>query len=293
MQKPFIIPADVPLAQHEEFRKNYTTLTHGTERFFIFAADHKIEHLDTDFHGPHIDPAAHDPQHLFAIASKARIGALATQLGLIARFESSYPNINYIVKLNSKTNIIPLTQKDPLSRQLWSVDDVITFKNQSRAAIRGIGLTVYLGSDAEDIMLKQAAQAIYQAHQHGLIAMLWIYPRGKNVENERDAELLAGAAGVAASLGADIVKLHPPQPTNDASSAELLRFIVEAAGNTKVICAGGTQQDPEIILQELEEQLTIGQVAGAAIGRNIYQRSLEHAVTLANAIATLIYGEGI
>ena len=288
---PIFIPADVPLNVHAEFRENYLALTHGKGRLFIFAADHKIEHLDADFFGPGIDPAAHDPEHIFKIASSAPIGGLATQLGLIARFGPAYPSINYIAKLNSKTNLLPASYKDPVSRQLWSIDDVVSFKKQSRLSICAIGLTAYIGSAYEDIMLAQAAEAVYKAHQHGLVAILWIYPRGKAIKNETDALLLAGATGVAACLGADFVKIHPPTPTDAQSSAQLLKLAVQAAGNTKVVCAGGKQHSAEKLLQDVRDQLTIGGSSGAAIGRNIYQRSLEDAVKLANELSSLIYGQ--
>ena len=52
--------------------------------------------------------------------------------------------------------------------------------------------------------------------------MLWIYPRGKAVADEKDAHLIAGAAGAAACLGADFVKCNPPKGDDAASSAEKL-----------------------------------------------------------------------
>jgi len=290
MENTFFIPADVPAAAHNEYHNNYLALTRATERLFLFAADHKMEHLDADFYGPGIDPKAHHPEHLFKIAQKAPIGALATQLGLIARFGSKYPHINYVAKLNSKTNLIPPAERDPFSNQLWSVHDVLTLKEQSGLKIRAIGLTIYLGSEYEDRMLAQAAQTIFQAHQYGLVAILWMYPRSKHIKNEQEAHLLAGAVGVATCLGADFVKIHPPLATGNASSADLLEFIIQAAGNTKVICAGGKQRDPGQLLKDIEQQLSKGS-SGVAIGRNIFEHSVDDAVALANKIAALVYNE--
>ncbi len=284
-----LITADVPLDLPPEYYTHYKALSKGTDRFFVFAADHKIEHLDADFFGPGIAPEAHNPTHLFTIAQQAPIGALATHFGLIARYAHAYPGINYIVKLNGKTNIIPTTMKDPMSGQLWQVDDVMEFKRQSQIPILGIGLTVYLGSNYEDIMLAQAAESIYQAHQYGLLTLLWLYPRGKAVINEYSMHLLAGAVGVATSLGADIVKIHPPKVTDSLSVEEQLAFIVQAAGNTAVICAGGKQHDASILLGEIKEQLQSG-CSGVAIGRNIYQQNLPDALKLSSDIAQLVYG---
>ena len=172
-----VIPADVPQEKRAEFYSNYQILTHGAGRLFIFAADHKMEHLDEDFIGPSVDPSAHHPEHFFKIAQKARIGGLATQPGLIARYANQFPGITYIAKLNSKTNLIPTRYKDPFSEQLWSVENIIKLK-ESGVSISGIGLTIYLGSEFEEAMLAQAAESIFLAHQAGLVAILWMYPRG-------------------------------------------------------------------------------------------------------------------
>ena len=76
MEKLFI-PGDVPLNAHEAYRANYSALTKDTDRLFLFAADHKLEHLNNDFSGPGIDVAAESPEHLFALASKAPIGGIS------------------------------------------------------------------------------------------------------------------------------------------------------------------------------------------------------------------------
>ena len=72
----------------------------------LFAGDQKAEHLNDDFFGRGIGPQDNDPEHLFRIASQANIGVFAAQLGLIARFGMDYPNVPYLVKLNSKTNLV-------------------------------------------------------------------------------------------------------------------------------------------------------------------------------------------
>ncbi len=281
----YTLPADVPLYAHQQFRKNYMLLTRNTGNLFLFAADHKIEHLDKDFHGPAITKAAHDPHHLFSIAQKGTIGGMATQLGMIARYGNQYPSITYIAKLNSKTNIIPRNQKDPYSTLLWSVDQVLMLNH---LIIPAIGITVYIGSEFEDIMLAQAAQEINKAHRHGLVTILWVYPRGKAVQKEHEMHLLAGAVGVANALGADFVKIHAPDAQDQATRMEQFAFITEAAGNTKVVVAGGTFKKPEQLITEVQQQMKHG-TSGAAIGRSIFQHSLTDAIQVTNQLATIIY----
>src|SRR5437762_5492017 len=118
-QQPIFVPADVPEKKHDIFTKNYAAITRNTGRLFLFSCDQKIEHLNNDFYGPDIHPQALHPEHFFRIASQGSIGAMATHLGLIARYAKQYPDINYIVKLNATTNLIPLEQHDPHSTLLW------------------------------------------------------------------------------------------------------------------------------------------------------------------------------
>src|SRR6266478_2677579 len=106
-QNHCFIPADVPEKKHDTFIKNYHAITRGTGRLFLFSCDHKIEHLNDDFYGPTINAQAIHPDHMFRVASQGNIGAMATHLGLLARYAKQYPTVNYIAKLNATTNLIP------------------------------------------------------------------------------------------------------------------------------------------------------------------------------------------
>ena len=75
--------------------------------------------------------------------------------------------------------------------------------------IVGLGYTIYLGSEYESTMMAEAGELIAEAHAAGLIVVLWIYPRGKAVPDEKDPDLIAGAAGVALCLGVRLVKVNP------------------------------------------------------------------------------------
>ena len=286
-QDSITIPADVPKTEYANYVQNYEKITENG-KLFLFAADQKIEHLNDDFVGTKLPDEVADPEHLFRIASEGEVGAFATQLGLIARYGKDYSSIHYIVKLNSKTNLIPTKNLEPNSSILWDVQDVVTLAQDSKLNICGIGYTIYLGSQYESEMLTQAAQFVLQAHQNGLVAILWIYPRGKNVKNELDAHIIAGAAGVGACLGADFVKIQAPQNSSGKTDASLLTKAVKAAGRTKVICAGGTLTDEEQFLTELQKQIEIGKVSGCAIGRNIFQKPLKNAITFTKKIYKIV-----
>ncbi|MBO4302576.1 aldolase [Methanosarcinaceae archaeon] len=278
-----IVPLDVPKAAREEYIKNYLAITQKSGRLMLFAGDQKIEHLNDDFYGKDIPLDDSDPEHMFRIASQAKIGVFATQLGLIARYGMDYKDVPYLVKLNSKTHLVKTAQDDPFSTQLYSIDQVAEFKENSGLKILGVGYTVYLGSEYESDMLEQAAQIIYEAHRIGLIAVLWIYPRGKAVAAEKDPHLIAGATGTGACLGADFVKVNYPK-ADGAKSQEIFKEAILAAGRTKVVCAGGSGTDPAKFLEDLHNQIHISGAGGNATGRNIHQKPLDEAVRMCNAI---------
>ena len=289
MKSTLIVPASVPPSQKNRYCDNYHAITKQTGRLMLFACDQKIEHLHQDFYGPGIDPAAANPKHIFRIASHETVGAVAMQLGLIARYAQTYSVHNYVAKLNSKTNLIPQEIEDPISALLWDVEDVVKLINYS-IPIRAVAYTLYLGSIYEPSMLEEAAYVITEAHQHGLVALLWIYLRGRAITDDRDPLLIAGAAGVATSLGADFVKIKAPHATDSRTAAEWLAVAAEAAGTTKIICAGGKQTDNiKEFLHTIHAQIHIGKAAGCAIGRNIFQRSEKNALALTRALSAVVY----
>jgi fructose-bisphosphate aldolase/6-deoxy-5-ketofructose 1-phosphate synthase len=267
----------------DTYISNYNLITAGSGRLMLFAGDQKIEHLNDDFFGAGIAEDDADPEHLFRIASKGKIGVLAAQLGLIVRYAGDYPSVPYLVKMNSKSHLVNVSQKDPVSPQLWSVEQIVDIAQESGIKIAGVGYTIYLGSENEADMLAEAAQIINEAHFYGLVSVLWIYPRGKAVGDEKDPHLIAGAAGVAACLGSDFVKVNAPKK-DGKTSPELLREAVRAAGRTKLVCAGGSTTTEEKFLSELYDQIHVGGAAGNATGRNIHQKSLDDAVKFCNAI---------
>ena len=282
------VPADVSAEMRETYIANYLKATQGTGRLMLFACDQKIEHLNDDFYdgGDKIDIADAVPDHLFEIGSQGVCGVLAGQRGLVAAYAADYPDINYLVKVNSKTHLIKKDQDDPYSPQLHSFEAVMELVANGVNVV-GIGYTIYLGSEYESQMMAEAGELIAQAHAAGLIVVLWVYPRGKAVPDEKDANLLAGAAGAALCLGADFVKINPPKGTDVETSAQLLKQASMASGRCGLVCAGGSTVDAETFLTQLWDQIHVGGARGNATGRNIHQRGLGEAVRLTKAISAI------
>lgn len=282
------VPLTVPKNKEKEYLKNFKAATHNTGKLMMFAGDQKVEHLNSDFVGKNIPKEVADPEHYFRIAEKAHIGVFATQLGLISKYGRDYPNIPYLIKINSKTNLLKKRYKDPFANIWIEMDKIIKFKKQTKLNILGVGYTIYIGSWYESEMFKQAENLIYQAHQEGLITVLWIYPRGKAIKNENDIHLIAGGAGVAVCLGADFAKVNFPYDKLGINRiSKLFKEVTTAAGRTGVICIGGNKKTEKTFLQYLHSQIHLSSTKGNATGRNIYQRPLDEAIRMANAISAI------
>jgi DhnA family fructose-bisphosphate aldolase class Ia len=183
--------------------------------------------------------------------------------------------------------MVKTSQRDPISQALWDMDDVMSLVHNGVNVV-GIGYTVYIGSEYEHEMLTEAAQFIRQAHEQGMISVVWMYPRGKAVADEKDPQLIAGAAGVAGCLGADFAKVNYPKAWDGMTEAESFKVAVEAAGRTSIICSGGGSLPPRDFLQRLHDQINISGCRGAATGRNIHQKSTKEAVRMTAACHAII-----
>lgn len=294
--KKVFVPADVPPGATETYIQHYLTLTKNVGRLFLFAGDQKIEHLNDDFYGPFdegvipLDDA--DPEHLFRIASQAKqyIGVFATQYGLLAKYGKSYPDVPYLIKMNSKSHLVKTKQAEPVSTSIVSFEDVLKLKKNSGLNIVGVGYTIYVGSSREAEMLAEAGRLIAASHRHGMLVVLWMYPRGAAVLDEKDPHVIAGAAGVACCLGADFVKVNYPKKEGVASE-EAFREAILAAGRTGLITSGGSSTDVKKFLERLHKQIHVSGCVGNATGRNIHQKTLQDALRMCAAVAAITYGD--
>ena len=282
-----LIPLSVPKNKVSEYKKNWQRATGKSGKLLLFAGDQKLEHLNDDFVGAGISPEDKNPRHLFEIAKNIKTGVFATHLGLIARYGAEFRNINYVVKLNGRTNLFD--DKDELTSPAWySVAEIANFAKQSGLKIAGVGYTVYLGGENETGMIKEAARICLEAHQNGLLAIIWMYPRSSKIKNEDNPHLIAGGAGVASALGADFVKTK--YPYKNQKDAKKFDEVVEAAGNCGIICVGSSKMGIKELFAALSIQAKAG-TRGLAIGRNLHQRSLKEATLIVEALEGFFQGK--
>ena len=227
----------------------------------IFAMDHGFEHGPTDFeeHWEHVNPRI-----IIGKVVRAGIDGVMMLPG-IARIagDEVKPNVGLMIKLTSKTNLRPKGEQ-LLQSQLGFVEDAIKLGADAIAA------TVYWGSPAEDVMMRQFAEIASYAHDLGFPVVQFAYPRGPYI-NERygrkeDYRVVMYGARAAAESGADMIK------TYWTGSRKTFAKVVDAAAGVPVLLSGGAKTENPVDFLKLVWEVIEAGGSGAVVGRNIFQR---------------------
>lgn len=226
----------------------------------ILAMDQGMEHGPRDFNARNIDP-----EYVCGIAAKGGFTGFALQKGVARQYKECYSGkVPLILKLNGRTEIVP--KDEAYSPQICSVKEAVALGADA------IGHTIYVGSPREADMFREFGRIEEEAHDYGLPCVVWAYPRGKHVPNEKDPAMVAYAARVALELGADIVKINYP------GNIDAMKWVVASAGRCKVISAGGSKQPDAEFLGKVKD-IMAGGGAGLAVGRNVWQNDSPMKIT--------------
>jgi fructose-bisphosphate aldolase, class I len=237
-------------------------------RSMLLAYDQGLEHgPSADFNDKNVDPGM-----IMETAAKGGFNGVVFQKGTAERFYDG--KVPLIVKLNGKTS---LPKGEPISRQVCSVANAISL------GAKGVGYTIYLGSGFEAEMLSEFGKIQEEAHEKGLPAIAWIYPRGAAIQNDTSSEIVAYAARAGMELGADAVKIKYTGDSNTFSWA------VKAAAGVKVFMSGGPKaQTDDDFLRQVRGVMDAG-ATGLAVGRNVWQN--EQPLIMADKLRKIIFGE--
>jgi len=241
-----------------------TFLTNG--RSILLAYDQGFEHGPSlDFNDKNVDPS-----YIMEIAAKGGFNGIVFQKGLAEKYYNG--RVPLIIKVNGKSGLV---KGEPDSKQNCSVEYAVSL------GAKGIGYTIYLGSEKEGKMFQEFGKIQEQAHEHGIPAIAWIYPRGQAVTNDTSKEIVAYAARVGLELGADAVKI---KYTGDPQT---FSWAVKSAGRAHVFMSGGPKtKTDEDFLNQVRGVIQAG-ATGLAVGRNVWQH--ENPLVIADALKKVIF----
>lgn len=280
----------------------------GTGYLSILPVDQGVEHsAGASFS---INPAYFDPENIIRLAIEGSCSAVATTIGNLAAIARKYVHkIPFIAKINHNEL---LTYPEKYDQILFT-----SVRNAWNTGALGIGATIYFGSAESNKQLIAVSQAFEQAHELGMVTVLWCYLRNPNfkrdnVDYHSSADLTGQANYLGVTIQADIIKQK--LPTNNGGYKELNRYekpygkynedmytklasphpidlcryqlLNCYAGRAGLINSGGAARGAADLKSAVRSALINKRAGGMGIiaGRKAFQRPFKEGIELLNAI---------
>ncbi len=149
-----------------------------------------------------------------------------------------------------------------------------------RLGADGVSLHINIGGKEEPEMLEQLGMTADQCHKWDMPLLAMMYPRGENIKDPHDPEIVAHVARIGAECGADIVK------TVYTGDVDSFSKIVKSTP-VPIVIAGGPKAKTDVdILQMTEDAMKAG-AKGVTYGRNIFAHKNPQKMT--EALAAIIF----
>jgi predicted phospho-2-dehydro-3-deoxyheptonate aldolase len=182
-------------------------------------------------------------------------------------------DIGLIVHMSASTSLSP----DPNSKVM-----VTTVQEALKMGADAVSIHVNIGASTEPYMLRDFGDVARECNEWGMPLMVMIYPRGKDIKNGYDVDLIKQCARAGMELGADIVK------TSYTGDIDSFREVVKGAIIPVVIAGGPKMDSDQDLLQMVKDSVEAGGM-GVSIGRNIFQHRNVTGIT--KAIASIVLRE--
>lgn len=186
--------------------------------------------------------------------ASAGLTCVLVNKGIIKSMPRS-PDIGLIVHFSASTSIGPAPNRKML---IGSVEEAI------RLGADAVSVHINIGSKEEPEMLQKLGMIADKCNQWSVPLVAMMYPRGENIKNPHDPEIVAHAARVGAEAGADIVKAVY---TGDPDS---FKRVVRSCPVPLVIAGGPKANSDREILEMCSGAMSAG-AKGVTFGRNIFQ----------------------
>ena len=202
------VPSDRPNSTLRNMQLLFNTgRLAGTGYLSILPVDQGIEHSAGASFSP--NPIYFDGENIVKLALEAGCNAVASTVGVLGSVSRKYSHrIPFIVKLNHN-EILSYPNKY----------DQVLFANARQAFDMGavaVGATVYFGSAESTRQIKEISEVFHQAHELGLVTILWCYLRNKafkidGVDYHLSSDMTGQANHLGATMQADIIKQKLPE----------------------------------------------------------------------------------
>ena len=183
----------------------------------------------------------------------------------------AHPGTGIIMHLSASTDIGPSPNRKMI---VAGVEEAI------RLGADAVSVHINIGCKDEPEMLQDLGLVADECDSWGMPLIAMMYPRGENIKNPYDPDVVAHVARVGAEAGADIVK------TVYTGSPETFSKVVRGCP-VPVVIAGGPKvnSDREVLLMA-KGALDAGAM-GVTFGRNVFQHTNPRGIT--KALSRLVF----
>jgi predicted phospho-2-dehydro-3-deoxyheptonate aldolase len=143
-----------------------------------------------------------------------------------------------------------------------------------------VSVHVNIGSPTTEEMVADAGMVAHDCRLLGMPLLVMVYPRGPEIDDPYDPDLVAHCARAAEEVGADIIK------TNFTGDAGTFGRVVGAVRAPVITAGGPPSEDPLAPLRQAAGTVEAGG-AGVACGRNVFQHRDPEAMT--RALASVLF----
>ena len=253
------------------------------------------------------NPDYFDPEEIIKLSIEGGCNAVASTYGVLGMCAKKYADkIPFIVKINHNE----LLQHPNTFNQIMFG----TVQEAYNMGAKGVGATIYFGSEHSERQIVEVAEAFAKAHELGMFTVLWCYIRNSAFKKDLDYHLSADLTGQANHLGvtiqADIIKQKLPENNGGYKAMglessygkldermytelssdhpiDLTRYQVANCymGRVGLINSGGASGDND--MQQAVQTAVINKRAGGTgliSGRKAFQKTREEGVEILNAI---------
>lgn len=179
-------------------------------------------------------------------------------------------DIGFILHLSASTKLGP----DPNAKVL-----VATVEEALQIGADAVSIHINVGAETEGEMLKDLGFVSKECRERHVPLLAMMYPRGPEIKDPFDVELVKHVARLGAELGADIIK------TNYTGSIDTFKEVTGGCP-VPVIIAGGPKVDSDRAVLQMVFDAMKGGAKGVSIGRNVFQH--ENITGMTKAIAGII-----
>ena len=274
----------------------------GTGYLSILPVDQGVEHSAGASFAP--NPIYFDPENIIQLAIEGGCNAVASTVGVLASVSRKFVHkIPLIAKINHNEL---LTYPNKFDQTLFaSVEQAFDL------GATAVGATIYYGSEESRRQIQEVSEAFAQAHELGMVTVLWAYLRNDAFKTEKQdyhtaADLTGQANHLAATINADIVKQKQAQGNGGYTALkfgkthpkvygtlttehpiDLVRYQVANCfmGRVGMINSGGPSGKDD--LHQAVRTAVINKRAGGMgliSGRKAFQKSMKEGIKLLNAI---------